>query len=307
MPKFKVEIEEILQRVEEVEAKNLEEAIDIIDEKYDNQEIILDSEDFKGHEIREFKEEVRIEDLEKDLIFDLKYGKAILLEGNKNVALLKKLGVEDYPYVVATGLAVSKYKTYFEWNQGSYYGEITSAIEKYNDLKEIKNEKVQNDLIYSELGKATLENHNILKFENLDETFDYIYDCDVTKEELVEQLTEKMKEDLSFQYANERLIKEDGKYYYGEELYFFEEEINEKTRKIDTILNELNIKNIKPYDVIELLEQAEISYEPIDEKLINEISNAMKLAGYDRKIQDFINYINEELTKEDEEVEENEI
>ena len=55
MPKFKVEIEEILQRVEEVEAKDVEEAIDLIDEKYDNQEIILDSEDIKGHQIREFK------------------------------------------------------------------------------------------------------------------------------------------------------------------------------------------------------------------------------------------------------------
>ena len=307
MPKFKVEIEEILQRVEEVEAKDIEEAIDIIDEKYDNQEIILDSEDFKGHQIREFKEQVRLEDLEKNPIFDLKYGKAILLEGNQNLALLKKIGVEDYPYVVATGLSVSKYKTYFEWNQGSYFQEITNAIEKYKELKEIENEIVQNDLIYSELGKTTLENHNILKFENVDETFDYIYDCDVSKEELVAELTEKMKEELSFKYASERLIKEDGKYYFGEDLYFFEEEINEKTRKIDTILNELNIKDIKPYDVIELLEQAENSYEPIDEKLISEISDALKLAGYDKTIQDFIKYISNELSKEDAEEEENEM
>ena len=53
MPKFQIEIEEILQRVEGIEAQTLEEAIDIVDEKYDNQEIVLDSEDFKGHEIRE--------------------------------------------------------------------------------------------------------------------------------------------------------------------------------------------------------------------------------------------------------------
>lgn len=54
MPKFKIEIEEILQRVEEIEAKNLKEALEKIEEKYNKEEIVLDSNDFKYSEIRKY-------------------------------------------------------------------------------------------------------------------------------------------------------------------------------------------------------------------------------------------------------------
>ena len=39
MQKFQIEIEEISQRVEEVEANNLDEALEKIEEKYDAEEI----------------------------------------------------------------------------------------------------------------------------------------------------------------------------------------------------------------------------------------------------------------------------
>lgn len=65
MSKYKIEIEEVLQRVEEIDADNLEEALDIIDEKYKNQEIILDYEDFKEYEIREYNEGVKQEEYKK--------------------------------------------------------------------------------------------------------------------------------------------------------------------------------------------------------------------------------------------------
>ena len=303
MPKFQVEIEEILQRVEEVEQNDIEEAIDIIDEKYDSQEIILDSEDFKGHEIREYVDGVRIQDLEKDAIFNIKYGKAILLEGNKNLALIKQLGVKDNPYVVTTGLTISKYKTYFEWNQGSHCQTLAEANEKFEELGGY--DKIQNDLIYSELGKITLENNNIGKFDNVDEIFRFLMDDEINKEELMDMLSEKMKKEIVLSHAD-TVIEEDGKYYFGQDIYFFEEEINEKTRKIDSILNELNIKNVKPYDVIELLEQCEV--ESIDKNLEENINKAIKTAGYEKSTEDFINYINEELYKEEnEEEEENEM
>ena len=80
MPKFQVEIEEILQRVEEIEAESLETAIEIVEDKYDKGEIELDYEDFKGHVVKEFSPEVKEEDLVQNTIFNINSGRAILLE-----------------------------------------------------------------------------------------------------------------------------------------------------------------------------------------------------------------------------------
>ena len=52
---FQVEITEISQRVEEVEAESEEEAIDIVDELFRNGEIVLEYNDYKGYEIDIFK------------------------------------------------------------------------------------------------------------------------------------------------------------------------------------------------------------------------------------------------------------
>lgn len=46
MPKFNVQIKEILRRVVEIEAETLEEAIDIAKDMYQNEEIVLDADDF---------------------------------------------------------------------------------------------------------------------------------------------------------------------------------------------------------------------------------------------------------------------
>lgn len=54
MKKFQIEVEEILQNVYEVEANSLEEAINIIQEKYSNEEIILEPETLKETNFREF-------------------------------------------------------------------------------------------------------------------------------------------------------------------------------------------------------------------------------------------------------------
>ena len=55
---YEIEIEETLQKVVKVKANSLDEAIDIVEEKYRNQEYILDSEDFKGVEFSEYKDEI---------------------------------------------------------------------------------------------------------------------------------------------------------------------------------------------------------------------------------------------------------
>lgn len=55
---YKIEIEETLQRVVEIEANSLDEAIDIAQNRYSNEEYVLDYEDYKGVEFSEYKDEV---------------------------------------------------------------------------------------------------------------------------------------------------------------------------------------------------------------------------------------------------------
>lgn len=57
METFKVEIQELLSRIIEVEAENVDEAISKIKETYKNAEIVLDSGDFVTSEIKEYKDE----------------------------------------------------------------------------------------------------------------------------------------------------------------------------------------------------------------------------------------------------------
>lgn len=53
---YQIEIEELLQRVVNVKANSLNEAIDKVQEKYRNEEYVLDYNDFKGVEFREYKD-----------------------------------------------------------------------------------------------------------------------------------------------------------------------------------------------------------------------------------------------------------
>lgn len=55
---YEIEIEEILQKVVKIKANSLEEAIDIAKEKYSNEEYVLDYQDYKNTEFREYKDEV---------------------------------------------------------------------------------------------------------------------------------------------------------------------------------------------------------------------------------------------------------
>ena len=55
---YEIEIEEILQKVVKVKADSLEDAINITREKYSNEEYILDYQDYKSTEFREYKDEV---------------------------------------------------------------------------------------------------------------------------------------------------------------------------------------------------------------------------------------------------------
>lgn len=56
MKTFKVEITETLQKVIEIDANDIEDAIDKADELYRGCEIVLDSGDFVDYEIQRFEE-----------------------------------------------------------------------------------------------------------------------------------------------------------------------------------------------------------------------------------------------------------
>lgn len=55
--KFKIEITETLQKIVEVEAESLSEAITSVGQDYSKGEIVLYDTDFVGYEISEFKED----------------------------------------------------------------------------------------------------------------------------------------------------------------------------------------------------------------------------------------------------------
>lgn len=305
MPKFQIEIEEILQRVEDVEAQTLEEAIDIVDGKYDNQEIVLDSEDFKGHEIREYSSTVKIEQIKKDAIININYGQAILLEGNKDLALIKHIGKEFEPYVIVTNIKPhQKYGTYFEWDNGSYFNSIAEASKEYE--KRFNINKHFNDIDFSKVGEKTLENNLISKFNSTDKMFNFLMDDEINKEDLVNMLSDEMKEELILSYAD-TVRKEGREFFFGQDMCFFEEEMNEKLLKIDSILQELKMTNVNPYEVIEILEQSET--EEIDLKLENKILNDIRLSfpNYNLTIENFIENIQEKLVEVQEEEEENQV
>lgn len=53
---YRIEIEELLQRVVEIEAENVNEAISKAKEKYRNEKYVLDENDFKGVEFSEYED-----------------------------------------------------------------------------------------------------------------------------------------------------------------------------------------------------------------------------------------------------------
>jgi hypothetical protein len=63
---YKIEIEELLQHVYDIEANSLDEAINIAKEKYSKEEYALDYKDHKGTEFREYKDEILKEKKQKN-------------------------------------------------------------------------------------------------------------------------------------------------------------------------------------------------------------------------------------------------
>lgn len=53
--KYKIKVQETLERIVEVEASSIDEARDKVEEMYNNEEIVLDYSDFVGKEMFDIK------------------------------------------------------------------------------------------------------------------------------------------------------------------------------------------------------------------------------------------------------------
>lgn len=53
---YKIEIQEFLSKIVEIEAENINEAVSKVKELYQNEEIVLDSDDYVTTEIEEYTE-----------------------------------------------------------------------------------------------------------------------------------------------------------------------------------------------------------------------------------------------------------
>lgn len=63
---YKIEITETLKRVIEVEADSIESAVEKVQQQYDNEEIVLDSDDFNGMEITLSEDDSQVVELLKN-------------------------------------------------------------------------------------------------------------------------------------------------------------------------------------------------------------------------------------------------
>lgn len=135
--RFEVEIEEILQMVVEEEAESLEEALNNVQDKYDSQEYVLDYENIMDTEIRAFGKSKHLT-ATKGYAFDINVGRAVLLEGDENFGIIKRLEEnEDYHnYIVVSGLHYNNEKDRFDWNEGKHCKNILEAIEYYEKIKD---------------------------------------------------------------------------------------------------------------------------------------------------------------------------
>ncbi len=83
---------------------------------------------------------------------------------------------------------------------------------------------MSNKVDFSKIPNKTLEEYNIIKFNSVDKIFDFLFDEDYTKEDVVSNLTEKMKKDIALNQDNVRF--QNGIFYYGNDIYDLEEEIS---------------------------------------------------------------------------------
>ncbi len=212
MKKFEVVVEEMLRRVVTEEADTLEDAIENVENKYDESEIVLDYEDLTYQEIRKNGE------LTKEHTFYTYYGKSALIEGDKNLALIKTMNkyMQDYDYVVAKNLTYNSESDMFNWEEEKHFTNIINAIEYFDAQQKNKIEedyiKENNDIPSNiKLKIYDLMVDEIFELSNYSEAVNRMKGYGLTNEELccITSMDEKELEGILEDYEDEEDYEND--------------------------------------------------------------------------------------------------
>lgn len=131
---------------------------------------------------------------------------------------------------------------------------------------------MSNEINFNKISDKILEDYNIMKFNTVDEIFNFLFDEDYTKEDVISYLTDKMKKAIVLKQENVRFY--DGHFYYGNNLYDFEDEISKnKNIKIDKTEK---IENGKK-DVQELLKEIFEVYKDTKEQNMDRVEYKMSI------------------------------
>ncbi len=185
MKQFNIVVEEISRRVVKEKAENLLDAIDAVETKYDEQDIVLDYEDLVNTDIRENGE------FSTENTFYTYYGKSVLIEGDKELALIKTMNkyMKDYDYVVAKGLTYNQESDMFNWKEEKHFTNIINALEYFNEQQENKIEKdyieKTKDLpIYKKIQIYDMLLDDVFELNNYTEAVKRLHNYGLTNEEL---------------------------------------------------------------------------------------------------------------------------
>lgn len=127
MNKYDIEIEEVLRKViQNVEAKDIEEAINIVNEKYNNEDIVLDSSDFVESDIRNLYSK----NLNKDMNFYIKYN------SNDGILTIIHDDHKEGKYVCDSARDISR----------CFENYILDYIEDFEITSDIKNKEYEEEL-----------------------------------------------------------------------------------------------------------------------------------------------------------------
>jgi len=71
--------------------------------------------------------------------------------------------------------------------------------------------------ILDSMSNDELDDAEVQKFSNINELFDYLYDEYTTKEDLIADMTEDMKCQIVRNHYAERIVENNGEYFYSTE------------------------------------------------------------------------------------------
>lgn len=76
-------------------------------------------------------------------------------------------------------------------------------------------------LVYIKFGADVTSQYerNIIRFDNFDDFFDFIYDENTDKADIINDMSQQMKRQLVSENYGERFIEADGAFYYNSECF----------------------------------------------------------------------------------------